>query len=72
MILKPKNPSALHYFRLSRKYNKYWLVYREYRELLWYWESYEEISNLQKFEKKMIEKQPKHKYVSKITKQANI
>jgi len=52
--LKPECPNKKHYFVLSRKLNSQWLIYHEYRELIWYWEHYERIQNHWKFEPERI------------------
>ncbi len=51
---QPNNPSKLEYFQLSREFNTKWLIYRKYRNLLWYWEQYEEIINFGKFDENLI------------------
>lgn len=52
--LRPKKPSKLHYFQLSREFNARWLICGEYRKLLWYWEKYEKINKFGKFDEKLI------------------
>ena len=52
--VRPETQSKLHYFQLSRKFNKEWLSYLEYRNLLWYWTQYEEIYALGEFDEKLI------------------
>jgi len=52
--LKPDKPSKLEYFQLSREFNSKWLIYGKYRILLRYWEQYEEIKKLGKFDEKLI------------------
>ena len=52
--IKPENPSKLDYFQLSREFNVNGLIYGRYRNLLWYWEQYEEIKKLGKFDEELI------------------
>ena len=52
--LRPDNPSKLDYFKLSREHNAHWLIYGRYRNILWYWEQYEEIKKFGKFDEGMI------------------
>ena len=51
---KPENPSKLDYFQLSREFNAHWLIYGRYKNLLWYWEQYEEIKKFGTFDEGMI------------------
>lgn len=51
---KPKNPSKLDYFQLSREHNKEWLFTPKYRNLLWYREQYEVIKKFDKFDETLI------------------
>ena len=39
-VLKPVNPSREDYFNLSKEFNRKGLLYRRYRQLLWYQENY--------------------------------
>lgn len=52
--LKPLDPSKLDYFQLSREFNANGLIYGKYKNLLWYWEQYEEIKKFGTFDENMI------------------
>ncbi len=55
---KPQHPSKLHYFQLSREFEKEWLLYGKYKQLLRYWENYEKIKKLGKFDENEIKIKP--------------
>lgn len=58
-LLKPDNPSKLNYFQLSREFNAHWLIYSKYKNLLWYWDQYEEIKKFDKFNEDLIKNKQK-------------
>ncbi len=43
--IKPQNPSQKEYIDLSKEFNKEWLGYNRYKQLMWYQETYWSISN---------------------------